>query len=131
MPLLDHTRNNSLGAYIGGNEVDIHNTAEILHIHLLHGDTLDYAGIINKYVDCADSSFDIGDHRFNGCLIGHIAKIAFCINAQFLIRFHATVNGLLTRAVKYDFRTSLSKSLCYCETYSVGSTCNKGNFAFQ
>ena len=128
---LNHAGDHCLGADVGGDKVYVNHTTEVLDIHLGHGYALDYAGIIDKNIDCAYRSLDVGHHGLDSLLVGNVTEIAFCFYAELLICFESAVYSLLTRAVEYDFCTGFGVCLSYGKAYSIGSSCDEGHFALQ
>ena len=93
---LYHAGNHGLGADEGAHEIYIYHLSEILRLHLLHGDALDNAGVVDEDVDCSYRLLDIRHHVSDSFLVGDIAEIAPGIDAELAVSLHATVDSLLT-----------------------------------
>ncbi len=85
MSFLDHSGDDSLCADEWANEVDVDNLTEVFDVHFSHRNALDDACIVYEDIDSADVFFDVGNHSLNFFFFGYVAKIAFSVDACFLI----------------------------------------------
>ena len=79
--LLDHRGDDGLRDDERTVEVDVDHLAELRGGHLDHRDALDDAGVVDEDVHHADLLFDLRYHGVHLLLVGHVADVAFGLDA--------------------------------------------------
>ena len=100
--LLDHAGDNMLCHDVGGNQVDIDDLAEVLGLHLQHGNTLDDAGVVDQDVNGAQVPLDVGHQLDHVLLVGDVGIVAVGVDALFMVGSHGGLHVMLAAAVESD-----------------------------
>ena len=131
MALLYHAGDDCLGDDVGSDEVDVDDLAEVLCLHLKHGNTLDDAGVVDKDVDGAEVALDVCDHLDDVFFISNVAVVALGVDALLGIGLHGLFHVLLAAAVKSDLCAAVCVSLGYRKANAICCARNKSDFAFE
>ena len=131
LALLDHRGDDGLRDDERAVEVDVDHLAELRGGHLDHRDALDDAGVVDEDVHDADLFFDLRHHGVHLLLAGHVADVAFGLDALGLVGGQAFVHQLLFDVVEDDFCALTCESRCQCESDAVRGARHERDLTFQ
>ena len=115
------------------NKVDVNDLLELLALHLVHGNALDDAGIVDQNVNLPHLGMNLLHQFLHGLLVSHITNVAFRIlEASLSVVVIPTLQRLFASTVEDDvLDTCLCKGFCNTETDAVTGSRNPGILAFQ
>ena len=129
--LFNHRGNDGLGNDEGRVEVYVDYLPEIGGRHLYHRYPLDYARIVDEYIDYPHFLFNFSHHLLHGGFVAHVADVAVGLYSVSLVRGEALVHKLLFQVAEDDFCARSGKSLCDGIADAVGAARNQGDFSVE
>ena len=97
----------------------------------MHGDALDDAGVVDQNVDGPDFFLYLGYEGLYLSLVGHVADVAVCLDAQLSVGGESLLHQLGLDVVEYDGGSGLCVCRCDGEADSVGCAGYQRNLAFE
>ena len=119
-----HSRQNSLSNDEWSIQVDVNYTTEISSIHLVHRNTADNTGVINKDINRTYFFLDSSNHCLNSRFVCHVAYVTVSFDTFCSISSHTFVYQLLIDVVKTNFSALFCKCRSNSKSDTIRSTCN-------
>ena len=129
--LLDHRGDDGLRDDERTVEVDVDHLAELCGGHFDHRDALDDAGVVDEDVHHADLLFDLRYHGVHLLLVGHVADVAFGLDALGLVGGQTFVHQLLFDVVEDDLSALACESRSQRESDAVRGARHERDLTFQ
>ena len=126
-----HAGQDGLAHNEGRHEVDVDYLLIFLHLHLMHGDALDDAGVVDQNVNGAQLLPDVGHHLPDAVLVRHIADIALRVDAQRFIIAERLLQMGLAATIESQSCASLGQCLADGKANAVAAARHKRHTAFQ